>query len=210
MIRRSPISATRERAQGKILEALIAHCKAIRSDPDCKYDAEIFEDITGLNRQVTWGINPGRPFPFSQSPLRAGRAGENEKALFEKAYDYMGYGPGMRMRDLAIQRVFIGSCSKGDCLISRKLRRWLRQTCSRGRRGADCLGLCGRQARGGSAGTEWHFHRSRFPVGRTRLQSVRGSNGERVAAGLALCVSTTNRNFIGRQGRDARTHLASR
>jgi len=196
--------------KGKMLEALIAHCKEIRSDPDCKYDAEISEDITGLTRQITWGINPGQTVSvFGGVPSVPAGADENEKTLFEKAYGYMGYGPGMRMQDLSIQRVFIGSCSNGRLSYLVKAAALVKGKHVAG--GVEALIVPGSMAvkRAAEAqGLDDIFTEAGFQWGEPGCSLCAGSNGERVAAGQH-CVSTTNRNFIGRQGRDARTHLAS-
>ena len=196
--------------RGELLEKLETHCHELASDPDCHYDDYIQVDITGLKRQITWGINPGQTVAVTGAvPGIPAGAEERLAAGFQKAYNYMGYGPGMPMEELAIQDVFIGACSNGR--LSHLQAAAAVVAGKKVAPGVHALVVPGSQEvkkRAEALGLDRIFLDAGFQWGEPGCSLCAGSNGDRIPEGHH-CVSTTNRNFIGRQGRGARTHLAS-
>jgi 3-isopropylmalate/(R)-2-methylmalate dehydratase large subunit len=188
----------------------LAAWRNLKSDPDAVFAGELAFDCTGLAPQISWGTNPGQttavdaciPEPDPDAPVRAREAAE-------RALSYMGLAPGQRLLGLPVQTVFIGSCtnsrlsdlqSAASILKGRRIAPHVRALAVPGstkvKRAAEALGL-DRIFR--AAGFEWRESGCSMCV---------GMNADRVEAG-DRCVSTSNRNFEGRQGQGARTHLAS-
>lgn len=204
------IKACPDGPKGEKLDKLTEHCAAIRTDADAVYDDYINVDISALKRQITWGVNPSQTVAVDGLvPAAPESASEKQRIDYEKAYSYMGYGAGTEMTGLPIQHVFIGACSNGrlpylkaaaELVRGRQVAPGVKALVVPGseriRREAERLGL------------DKVFTDAGFTWGAPGCSLCCGSNGEYVAPG-AHCVSTTNRNFIGRQGRGARTHLAS-
>ena len=171
------------------------------SDADARFDAELAVEASALAPQVTWGTNPGQTVPIT------GRVPEPRDEGEERALEYMGLAPGTRMEDVAVDRVFIGSCTNsrlGDLRAAAEI--------VRGRHvapGVHALVVPGSmtvkraaEAEGldrvfADAGFEWRNAGCSLCLG---MNPDVASAGERVA-------STSNRNFEGRQGPGARTHL---
>lgn len=196
--------------KGKALEQLAAHCRDIRTDPDAAFDDSIHVDITGLERQITWGINPGQAVSVRGAvPTLPPNAPEKASLDHEKALAYMELQAGDALHGLPIQHVFIGSCSNGRLSHMKAAAAVLA-----GRHvapGVSCLVVPGseRVKREAEAlGLHKIFLDAGCVWGAPGCSLCCGSNGEVIPPG-ERCVSTTNRNFIGRQGRGARTHLAS-
>lgn len=196
--------------KGERLDAFLEHCKTLCSDEDATFDSSFTYDVSGLCRQTTWGINPGMSLPVDAIvPNVPADADERMVALYNKAYDYMGYSAGTQMKSVKIQRVFIGACSNGRLSqvatvarivkgkhIAPGVTAWVVPGSEQVKKEAEALGY------------DRIIKEAGFLWGEPGCSLCVSSNGEKVAPG-EHCVSTTNRNFIGRQGRGACTHLAS-
>ncbi len=196
--------AGRPRApRGGDWDAALARWRALPSDPDARFDKRVEIDANSLEPMVTFGTNPGMVVPVTQ-PVP-----ERSDPGFRKALDYMRLTPGRPLSDAAVDVVFIGSCTNSRLSDLEQSAAMLR-----GRRVADgvrMLVVPGSQqvkreaeARGlhevfRAAGAEWR---------ESGCSMCLGMNGDTVPSGK-LCVSTSNRNFEGRQGQGARTVLAS-
>jgi 3-isopropylmalate/(R)-2-methylmalate dehydratase large subunit len=167
-------------------------------------------DASELEPFVTWGTNPGQGLPLSASvPVPELIADENERQAAERAIEYMGLTPGSPLRDLAIDTVFIGSCTNGRMEDLRAVAEIIK-----GKKKADSVRVL---VVPGSA-------RVRLQAEAEGLDQVFLDFGaEWRNAGCSMCLgmnpdqlvpkersaSTSNRNFEGRQGRGGRTHLVS-
>jgi 3-isopropylmalate/(R)-2-methylmalate dehydratase large subunit len=188
----------------------VAAWKQLRTDPGAEFDTEVYIDATTLSPFVTWGTNPGQGVPLSGAvpdPELMGSDGERQSA--EKALAYMELRPGTPMRDIAVDAVFVGSCTNGRIEDLRAVAEVLR-----GRRVADGVRMlvvpgsmkvrAQAEAEGlgevfSAAGAEWRL---------AGCSMCLGMNPDQLAPG-ERCASTSNRNFEGRQGKGARTHLVS-
>jgi len=188
----------------------VAAWEQLRTDPGAEFDTEVYIDATTLSPFVTWGTNPGQGVPLSGAvpdPELMGSDGERQSA--EKALTYMDLQPGTPMRDIAVDAVFVGSCTNGRIEDLRAVAEVLR-----GRRVADGVRMlvvpgsmkvrAQAEAEGlgevfSAAGAEWRL---------AGCSMCLGMNPDHLAPG-ERCASTSNRNFEGRQGKGARTHLVS-
>ncbi len=182
----------------------------IRSDPGAQYDAEAALDISLDAPQITWGTNPSQVISVNERmPEIPGTASGMEREIIRKAYEYMGLVPGEEIQGLPIQRVFIGSCTNGRLSDLQRAARVVQ-----GRRvnsNVKALVVPGSQRVKREAerqGLHLVFIDAGFQWGESGCSMCVGMNADRVAPG-ERCVSTSNRNFEGRQGPGARTHLAS-
>ncbi len=189
--------------KGAEWDAALERWKRLPTDPGAVFDRTVSLDASALEPQVTWGTDPGMVIPVT------GRVPEPAGAGQAKALDYMGLAAGEAIAGRPVQVVFVGSCTNsrlGD----------LRDAASvlRGRRvapGVRMLVVPGSQAIKAQAEAEG-LHRVFIEAGAEWHQSgcslCIAMNGDRAAAGQYV-VSTSNRNFEGRQGQGARTLLAS-
>ncbi len=196
--------------QGEMWERAVNAWRQLPSDPDAIFDKEVVIDVEKIVPQVTWGISPEHvvgvdghiPNPQAiDDPAR--------RAAVETALDYMGLKPGTPIAGTPVDWVFIGSCTNSrlsdlraaaEIVRGRKVapgvRAWVVPGSETVKREAVAEGL---DRLFTDAGFEW-----REPG----CSMCLAANGETVASGQRS-VSTSNRNFIGRQGPRARTHLAS-
>lgn len=194
--------------QGQDFERASEDWLALASDADAAFDKEVRLDGTQIAPIVTWGTSPEDALPITmQVPDPAKAADAGRAAHIRDALDYMGLSAGQRLVDIRIDRVFIGSCTNSRIediraaaavLAGRKARvpGLVSPGSAQVKRQAEEEGL-DRVFR--EAGLEWVAPGCSMCV---------GMNGDLVAPG-ERCASTTNRNFRGRQGPGARTHLMS-
>jgi 3-isopropylmalate/(R)-2-methylmalate dehydratase large subunit len=195
---------------GAIWERALDYWRGLRTDPDAVFDTEVELDASRVTPFVTWGTNPGQGVPLhavipdpSEFPDTA------ERTAAERALAYMDLTPGTALRDVAIDVVFVGSCTNGRIEDLRAAAEVLR-----GRKVADSVRMmvvpgsaAVREAaeREGldevftAAGAEWRF---------AGCSMCLGMNPDTLKPGQRSA-STSNRNFEGRQGRGGRTHLVS-
>jgi 3-isopropylmalate/(R)-2-methylmalate dehydratase large subunit len=190
-------------------ERALAHWQTLRSDADAPFDQDVAIDCHDLEPQVTWGTDPSQVVPISGRVPDLGIAPPARRDAHRRAADYMGLAPGAPIAGLKIDRVFIGSCTN-----SRLSDLEAAAAVLRGRRVADGIDAVvvpgsmsvrrAAEARGldrvfRDAGFAWHASGCSLSAGGNRDAAKPGTR----------YVSTTNRNFEGRQGAGVRTHLAS-
>jgi 3-isopropylmalate/(R)-2-methylmalate dehydratase large subunit len=176
---------------------------ALASDPGCRYDREVHVDAAAVRPSVTWGTDPGKVVPID------GRIPADAGASAAKALAYMGFAPGALIAGQPVDVVFIGSCTNARLpdlraaaavLRGRKIHPRVRMLVVPGseavKRAAEAEGL---DAVFRAAGAEWRESGCSMCI---------GMNGD-IARPGELVVSTSNRNFEGRQGPGVRTVLAS-
>lgn len=188
----------------------ITYWRTLRTDADAVFDEEFAFDCAGLEPQISWGTNPGQTVGINQTvPETPGSASPRERDAARRAMDYMGLVPGQPLAALPVHKVFIGSCtnarlsdlqSAASIVAGHRVASGVQALVVPGsseiKKQAEQLGL-DRIFR--EAGFEWRESGCSMCV---------GMNADRVEPGQR-CVSTSNRNFEGRQGPGARTHLAS-
>ena len=196
--------------QGAAWETALAHWRTLRSDDDAQFDREVSIDVGQIRPQITWGTSPQDVIGVDQPiPVPAAAADPDRRQAIKAALDYMGLQPGEAIEGTKIDWVFIGSCTNSrisdlreaaQVVRGRKVdpsvRAWVVPGSLLVKREAESEGL-DRIFR--DAGFEWREPGCSMCV---------GANLEQVPPGQRS-VSTSNRNFVGRQGPGARTHLAS-
>jgi 3-isopropylmalate/(R)-2-methylmalate dehydratase large subunit len=195
--------------KGEALEQAIAFWKRLPSDEDAVFDRSLVIDTASVKPQVTWGTNPGMVIDIDQPVPGPDTAEGYSRADVENALTYMGLEPGVRLTDVPLDVVFIGSCTNARIEDLR-----LAASIFKGRKKADnvqVLVVPGSQqvrlqaeAEGldeifKSAGAEWRF---------AGCSMCLGMNPDQLKP-RQRCASTSNRNFEGRQGKGGRTHLVS-
>lgn len=195
---------------GSDWDEAVAYWRTLPSDPDAKYDAEVVIDAATLSPFVTWGTNPGQGLPLSASvPSPDDAVDEVDRVAIERALEYMDLTPGMPLRDIAIDTVFVGSCTNGriedlravaTILEGRKVSESVRMLIVPGsvrvKQAAEAEGLDRVFL---AAGAEWR---------EAGCSMCLAMNPDKLAPG-ERSASTSNRNFEGRQGPGGRTHLVS-
>ena len=195
---------------GPAWDAAVARWRRLPSDPGAVFDREVALDAAAIEPMVTWGTSPENAVPISAMvPDPANEPDPDRRQGLEKALAYMGLQPGVPMTDIAVDRVFIGSCTNSRIEDLRAA-----AGVARGRRVAPGVvawvvpgsGLIKRQAE--AEGLDRVLMDAGFEWRQAGCSMCLGTNGEIVAPG-ERCASTSNRNFQGRQGPGARTHLMS-
>ncbi|GAA1772297.1 3-isopropylmalate dehydratase large subunit [Luedemannella helvata] len=196
--------------QGAEWDAALEYWRGLATDEDAVFDTEITLDASAVTPFVTWGTNPGQGAPLSGVvPNPADFVDASEASAAERALAYMDLAPGTPLRDIAVDVVFVGSCTNGrledlraaaDVLRGRRVAEDVRMLVVPGsakvRAAAEEEGLDKIFI---DAGAEWRFAGCSMCLG---MNPDTLSPGQRSA-------STSNRNFEGRQGRGGRTHLVS-
>ena len=196
--------------QGADWDTALAHWRTLRSEPDAVFDREVVLEAAELSPFVTWGTNPGQGVPLSGSvPDPVAIADPNARTAAEKALTYMGLEAGTRMRDVAVDTVFLGSCTNGriedlraaaEVLAGRTVADGVRMLVVPGSmRVKEQAEIEGLDEVFRAAGAEWRS---------AGCSMCLGMNPDQLAPG-ERSASTSNRNFEGRQGRGGRTHLVS-
>ncbi len=196
--------------QGPAWDEAVAYWSTLHSDDDAVFDHEVVIDAATLTPFVTWGTNPGQGAPLSATvPDPAAIAEENERQSAERALAYMDLAAGTPLRDIAVDTVFLGSCTNGRIedlrtaaavLAGRHVNDSVRMLVvpgsARVRLQAEAEGLDKVFV---AAGAEWRL---------AGCSMCLGMNPDQLAPG-ERSASTSNRNFEGRQGKGGRTHLVS-
>ncbi len=197
--------------KGADWDAAVEYWKSLATDPGAAYDKVVVIDAADIAPSVTWGTSPEDVVPITGIvPDPASFADPSKQAAAAKSLAYMGLEPGTRMQDVPIENIFIGSCTNSRIEDMRAAAAVIK-----GRTKADNVkwaivvpgsGLVKAQAEAEGldrifldAGLEW-----REPG----CSACLAMNPDKVPAG-ERCASTSNRNFVGRQGPGARTHLVS-
>jgi 3-isopropylmalate/(R)-2-methylmalate dehydratase large subunit len=177
--------------------------RALRSDDGAAFDTEVEIDASELSPQVTWGTNPGMVTDVTAAVPEPRDSGE------ERALEYMALAAGTPMQEIALDRVFIGSCTNsriGDLREAAEVVRGRRVATS-----VDAMVVPGSQqvkAQAEAEGLDEVFRAAGFDWRSAGCSMCLGMNPDIAAPGERVA-STSNRNFEGRQGRGARSHLVS-
>jgi len=196
--------------KGAAWDAAMRYWETLRSDDDAHFDREVRLDAANLPPLVTWGTSPEDVVAITGSvPDPAAIEDENKRAAMQRALAYMGLTPGTKMTDIAIDTVFIGSCTNGriedlraaaKVLNGHKVREGLRAMVVPG------SGLVKEQAE--AEGLDKIFIGAGFEWREPGCSMCLAMNADKLRPG-ERCASTSNRNFEGRQGFKGRTHLVS-
>jgi 3-isopropylmalate/(R)-2-methylmalate dehydratase large subunit len=190
--------------QGEQWERAVADWQTLRTDDDARFDTQVRVDAGVLEPMITYGTNPGMVVPISGNIPERG-----DDATFARAMDYMGFAGGEAIRDKPVDVVFVGSCTNARLSDLRQAAAVLR-----GRQvahGVRMLVVPGSQqvkAAAEAEGLDQVFRDAGAEWRESGCSMCLGMNGDTVARGH-YSISTSNRNFEGRQGAGARTLLAS-
>jgi 3-isopropylmalate/(R)-2-methylmalate dehydratase large subunit len=194
--------------RGADWEAALASWRELASDPDASFDTEFSLDARELAPMVTWGTSPEDVVGIDDVvPDPALHANADQRSRRMGALQYMGLQPGVRITDITVDRVFIGSCTNGRIEDLRIVAHIARQ----GRAVIPAMivpGSTAVKAQAESEGLDGIFKAAGFEWLDAGCSMCIGMNGDMLQPGQRS-VSTTNRNFVGRQGTGSRTHLAS-
>jgi 3-isopropylmalate/(R)-2-methylmalate dehydratase large subunit len=184
--------------------------RALASDPGAAYDATIELDAAVIAPQVSWGTNPGMVVPVTgRVPDPAGYATAADREAAGRALHYMGLEPGTPLETIAIDRVFIGSCTNGRVEDLREAAEVVRgRQAAPGVRVMVVPGSMAVKAQAEREGLDRIFREAGMEWRNAGCSMCLGMNPDILAPG-ERCASTSNRNFEGRQGRGGRTHLMS-
>jgi len=195
---------------GAAWEKAVAWWRTLPTDAGARYDKTVALDATDIAPSLTWGTSPEDVVPITGAvPDPESFADPSKRVAAQKSLDYMGLAPGTRMQDVPVQHVFIGSCTNSRIEDLRAA-----AEVANGRRVADGVralvvpgsGLVKRQAE--AEGLDRIFAEAGFEWREPGCSMCLAMNPDKVPAG-ERCASTSNRNFVGRQGPGSRTHLVS-
>jgi len=197
--------------KGEMWDRAVAYWRTLRSDPGAKFEKTVKFDAAQIKPQVTWGTSPEMVDTIDgRVPDPAQLLDPQKRAAVERALHYMGLQPDTPIKEIRIDKVFIGSCTNSrieDLRVAADV--------VRGRRVASNVklamvvpgsGLVKRQAE--SEGLDRVFQAAGFEWREPGCSMCLAMNDDRLEAG-ERCASTSNRNFEGRQGTGGRTHLVS-
>jgi 3-isopropylmalate/(R)-2-methylmalate dehydratase large subunit len=196
--------------KGAAWEQALSFWKTLPSDPGAKYDTVVKIDAGKIIPQVTWGTSPEDVLPIDGVvPNPADVKDELKRASMERSLEYMGLKAGTPLKELVVQRAFIGSCTNGRIEDLRAA-----AAVAKGRKvaaGVNALvvpgsGLVKEQAE--QEGLDKIFIEAGFEWREPGCSMCLAMNADKLEPG-ERCASTSNRNFEGRQGRNGRTHLMS-
>jgi 3-isopropylmalate/(R)-2-methylmalate dehydratase large subunit len=191
-------------------EQALAFWKTLPSDPGARYDTEVRLDAAKIVPQVTWGTSPQDVLPITGIvPNPGDEKDEQKREAMLRSLEYMGIKAGTPLKELTIQRAFIGSCTNGRIEDLRAA-----AVVAKGRKvaaGVNALvvpgsGLVKEQAE--AEGLDKIFIEAGFEWREPGCSMCLAMNADKLEPG-ERCASTSNRNFEGRQGRGGRTHLMS-
>jgi len=183
---------------------------SLGSDPDAVYDRTVELKIDSIKPQVTWGTSPGMVTDIDgRVPDPAEIEDQNQRRTVERALEYMGLKPNTPIAEIAVDRVFIGSCTNGRIEDLREVAEFVK-----GRKVSPSVsamivpgsGLVKMQAE--KEGLDKIFTEAGFEWRAAGCSMCLAMNDDRLEPG-ERCASTSNRNFEGRQGKGGRTHLVS-
>lgn len=193
---------------GEDWDQALAYWRTLPSDDDARFDRELTLDASRLAPMVSWGTSPEDALPITESvPDPAAVSDIERRKRMERALAYMRLVPGTPLASIAVDRVFIGSCTNARIEDLRAAARVVR-----GRKAAVPAmvvpGSTGVKRQAEAEGLDRIFREADFEWRESSCSMCGGSNGDTLARG-ARSASTTNRNFEGRQGPGAMTHIMS-
>ena len=196
--------------KGAAWEAAVNYWRTLPSDPGAKYDKDVRLDAGAIAPTVTWGTSPEDVAPIDgRVPMPDQARNEDQRKAWARMYEYMGLTPGQKLTELKVDHVFVGSCTNGRIediravaavMKGRKVAAHVRALCVPG------SGLVKEQAE--QEGLDRVLVEAGFEWREPGCSMCLAMNADKVGYG-ERCASTSNRNFEGRQGRGARTHLMS-
>ncbi|MDO5711033.1 MAG: 3-isopropylmalate dehydratase large subunit [Micrococcales bacterium] len=195
--------------EGADWDAAVAMWRQLRTDDDAAFDNEVVIDASTLSPFVTWGTNPGQGLPLSARVPDPADQPDDEREATRRALQYMDLTPGTPLRGIAVDMVFVGSCTNGRIEDLRVVADILR-----GRKVADGVqmlvvpGSAGVRAQAQAEGLDAVFEAAGAQWRLAGCSMCLGMNPDQLEPGQR-CASTSNRNFEGRQGKGGRTHLVS-
>jgi 3-isopropylmalate/(R)-2-methylmalate dehydratase large subunit len=196
--------------KGAAWESAVSFWKTLPSDPGARYDREVKLDAAAIPPLVTWGTSPEDVVPVTGTiPTLDAAKDDPQREAWQRKYEYMGLTPGQKVSELKVDHVFIGSCTNGRIEDIRSAAAVIK-----GRKVASGVrallvpgsGLVKEQAE--QEGLDRIFLEAGFEWREPGCSMCLAMNADKVGYG-ERCASTSNRNFEGRQGRGARTHLMS-
>ncbi|MBC7159377.1 MAG: 3-isopropylmalate dehydratase large subunit [Porphyrobacter sp.] len=197
--------------QGEEWDRAVAYWRTLHTDPGARFDKQVVIDATAIEPTVTWGTSPEDTAPIGGTvPAPESFADPARQEAARKSLAYMGLEPGQRLDSVAVENVFIGSCTNSRIEDLRAAAAVLR-----GRHKAQSVkwaivvpgsGLVKEQAE--AEGLDRIFIEAGLEWREPGCSACLGMNPDKVPPG-ERCASTSNRNFVGRQGPGARTHLVS-
>jgi len=196
--------------KGADLEAAVERWRELRTDEGAAFDREVIVDAAALSPQVTWGTNPGMVRAVTERvPAPAEFDSPADREAAERALEYMALEPGTPIEEIALDRVFIGSCTNsriGDLRAAAEVVAGRKVASS-----VNAMVVPGSQqvkAQAEAEGLDEVFREAGFDWRVAGCSMCLGMNPDILQPG-ERCASTSNRNFEGRQGRGGRTHLVS-
>merc|ERR1719482_2085970 len=198
--------------KGSEWDKAVAYWKTLKTDPGAKFDKEVVIDAADIAPCVTWGTSPEEVVQITgcaPDPEKAGPPGSAKRNDMERALKYMGLEPNMKMQDVTIQKVFIGSCTNSRIEDMRAA-----AAEAQGRQVAEGVhamvvpgsGMVKMQAE--AEGLSKVFIEAGFDWREAGCSMCLAMNADKLKP-QERCASTSNRNFEGRQGPQGRTHLVS-
>jgi 3-isopropylmalate/(R)-2-methylmalate dehydratase large subunit len=195
---------------GAVLDAAVEHWRTLVTDADARFERDDVIDAGSVQPQITWGTSPAHSIPIDGTvPLPGDAPDEATRDQWVQAMDYIGVTPGQELEGLPVDWVFIGSCTNGRLSDLRSA-----AAVAAGRHVAANVralvvpGSAAVRQAAESEGLDRVFRDAGFEWGEAGCGLCPGLGGVHLAPG-DRCVSTSNRNFMGRQGKDVRTHLAA-
>ena len=195
--------------QGEAWEAAVADWRTLHSDDDAVWDKEVVLDAAAIRPHVSWGTNPGQVAPIDASvPSPDDFDNPTTQETVKRALEYMGLEPGTPLRDIAVDTVFIGSCTNSRIEDLRAAAEVMRGRTVTVPRVMVVPGSHAVKAQAIAEGLDEVFRAAGADWREPGCSMCLAMNPDKLAPG-ERAASTSNRNFEGRQGRGGRTHLVS-
>jgi 3-isopropylmalate/(R)-2-methylmalate dehydratase large subunit len=197
--------------KGEMWDRAVEYWDTLHTDEGAAFDAEVNIDADSLSPYVTWGTNPGEGVPISSCvPDPADYDDPAKREAISSSLQYMGLKPGTQMKDIPVDTVFIGSCTNGRIEDLRAA-----ASVMKGRHKADSIhrvlvvpASSRARLQAEEEGLDKIFTDFGAEWRNAGCSMCLGMNMDKLTSG-ERSISTSNRNFRGRQGKDSRTHLAS-
>ncbi|GLX79549.1 3-isopropylmalate dehydratase large subunit [Thalassotalea insulae] len=201
--------------KGGLWQQAVTDWQTLKTDANARFDAELVLDAKEIKAQVTWGTTPGQVMAIDDTiPSPDDFSDPVEKESCIKALNYMGLTAGTKITDVAVNNVFIGSCTNSRIEDLRAAAATVEHFARQGKQCSDKVtaivvpGSYRVKAQAEQEGLDKIFIEAGFEWRLPGCSMCLGMNDDRLQPG-DRCASTSNRNFVGRQGRDSRTHLVS-
>jgi 3-isopropylmalate/(R)-2-methylmalate dehydratase large subunit len=195
--------------EGAAWDKALAQWKTLFTDADAKFDKEITLNAADITPMITYGTNPGMGIGVNENIPTAANVNDNDRSGLEKSLAYMGLHQGQPIKGQKIDYVFIGSCTNSRIEDLRMVASFVK-----GKQKADGVevwivpGSKQVEKQAIEEGIDKVFEAAGFQLRQPGCSACLGMNEDKIPAGK-YCISTSNRNFEGRQGAGARTLLAS-